>query len=126
MEWEQILSELVGFVKTSAPALWAIYRRQVLVEIVQCALWLACSLWCCFALEKLGKRLMKLHNDAEEKRKQNAHYTLKSDMDIGAWIAWGTSVLCAFISLALVSGIIGYIINPDYYIIEMMLMAIGK
>jgi len=39
MEWESALAQLVEFVETAAPMVWAMARRQVIVSMIQSAAW---------------------------------------------------------------------------------------
>ncbi len=105
MEWKQILSELVGFVKDAAPALWAIYRRQVFVYGIKSLFF---SAFFCVTSIKVY-RATKDSND--------------EDIE---WLGiFGTFVFVC-ISVFLFAYGLERLANPDYYVIQMMLMAIGK
>lgn len=110
MDWQQVLGELVGFVKEAAPAVWMIYRRQVVVQVLQYGLWAVTAAIASVALFRLGKRVAKLD---------------EYDADLFATMAYFCFAIAVVLSITFVCNVLGRVVNPDYYIIEMMLSALN-
>jgi len=124
MEWEQVLGELIEFVKSAAPQLWEIYRRQVFVGVAQCVLACILLIIAIVVLFRIGSSAMKRYREAEEEKRRNRYASTSSD-DIGAIFAWVTAGVLVALLLVLFNSIIGRAINPDYYVIQMLLGTIG-
>ena len=119
MEWEQILTELVRFVRDAAPPVWEIYRRQVVIVSVQYTLWALVFCGIGFLSFKTGNAAMKKYKEVS----RDCHSF--STGDVAAYLMWAIAALLSAIAFAFASDTIGRLINPDYYVIQMMLSAVG-
>ena len=75
-------------------------------------------------LFRIGSSAMKRYREAEEEKRRNRYASTSSD-DIGAIFAWVTAGVLVALLLVLFNSIIGRAINPDYYVIQMLLGTIG-
>lgn len=111
METGDLLRELVQFLEQAAPMVWAVARRQVWVIAVQqsiAILGLGTVAWL------LGKQYWKISSNRREY--------------VDPELAQGTCVLiggiCAALCVALGLGLVGRIVNPDYYAAGLLLQYI--
>ena len=109
MDWELMLGKLIELVENTAPHLWAIVVKQVYVRAAQHAFFLvvgaiglvASSRGMIRALKKKVDRSM----DVEMER-----------------ILWGMAFLFAVcLVVATTPTIIGLLVNPEYYAIELLI-----
>lgn len=121
MDWTEVLAELISFIKTASPEIWAIVRRQVIVEGLQLTFWAIIFAIGAVAGGKLTKvlqvRIEKRFGD-DDKRHYSSNY---GDAAIGVVAVAVVAITCGIVSLGLLSGAAGRFINPDYYAIKLLL-----
>ncbi len=104
-----ILGKLIEFVENASPAIWEIAQRQVMVNTARATLWAVVVTIVCGVLIYLTIKTYK--------------YAANEDDDFFAPFVFVSAL--AFISgikaIALVSDVMGYLINPAYYAIENIL-----
>lgn len=115
---EVILGELIELVQATAPALWAMARRQVMAYHVSNTLWGAFFFLVAIALGLVARYSKRLWAKEE----------VRSAYDYNDWTPENTeAAACVGIVGALVVGIlcfhkvVMYSINPDYYAIKVLL-----
>ena len=115
MEWSELFNELVELVKTAAPALWAIARRQVYAEAVGeifAALAFGAITYVCLCMFRWFK------SKAVDPKKDCY------DRD-GWWVGTVCSAIAAggffFGVLIPLCNAIKYLINVDYYAIQILI-----
>ena len=108
------LSDLVEFIKGASPALWAIARQQVLVDMVSCLLWLAISIGAVCACVTWFKWARKKAVEEDISRTARENYWFAT------WVAIVIGGIFTLIALLLLSTSIRMKINPDYYAIRVL------
>lgn len=102
---EELLRELVEFVKTASPELWAILIKQVKVEAVTDAMWVGAFLLCVWLLYKFVIRRILMEEDDFDR-----------NMELGfAWLVEASLLLTAF---RFTIGIVRHLSNPEFYCIQ--------
>ena|SRR3990167_7014669 len=116
---EELLQKLIDIVLNTAPELWRIAVRQVIVNGVRNALFFIISMIAIFIFPKVLRRL-----EEEYRRAKNDPERYHADEEfpymvgkIFAWVFLGIAVLVAFLTL---DATIGYLANPEYYAIKVL------
>lgn len=107
MDWKDILWELVQMIENAAPHTWAIALRQVMVMAYKAGMWAGVGLLLATVGGWIGIR--------------NAVRCSKSKYDDPS--GWQILATCSIIgggaiALSSLTGLIGYVGNPEYYAIE--------
>lgn len=114
---DKLLTELINMVKNAAPALWAIARRQVLVESIEWAIGFVFFVGLCVLLLIWWK-----HINAWKRSEDFGGYSDDAEYDTQKWIIIAMSVLMACINvLVILPEVYGRLINPDYYAIYVLI-----
>lgn len=109
MELQDVLTQLVLFVEEAAPAVWAIAMKQVMVRTIKRIVWTILSAIAVPFLWKLAKHQRELHDD-------------EFDLyDAGYVLSLIAMAVCIILGIANGLAIIGYLLNPEYYAIELLL-----
>jgi hypothetical protein len=107
---DELIQKLIEFVETASPVLWESAYRQVYVEVAQLVIVIIVAI-----LLGLGGFALR------RKQKQ-----LDGDDDGILWLPisslWVCSVACLWMG---VSGIIGHLLNPNWYAIKILLGLAG-
>lgn len=115
MEWKDFLYELVEMVKNTAPALWQIAYRQVMIEAFQM------GVWSFFVLTvSIGLNCGRTALWAKAKSGDLDRYDRESHMGAG-WAAAFMSAFFLVLFTGLLVGIVSRLINPDYYAIAILI-----
>jgi len=127
MEWQDLLGELVTFVKSAAPDLWAIMRQQVMIDVVRFRLWgyvtgvLGGILLILFTVSLIQYR--RIVNGMKARREWG------NDGD--GWMGTAiTAIIFAvpllFTAISLFADAYARSFNPDYYVIKQLIGMIAK
>jgi hypothetical protein len=115
---ENLLQQLIDLVKSAAPALWEIALRQVQVRVVIDIIWLIGMLAAAVGLAIALRGGFRKY--------QSQEHNIYSD-DFGLWmllIFEGVAELVLLgITISLITEIISYSMNPNYYAIQVLLNA---
>lgn len=117
MNWQDLLGELVALVKTTAPEVWTIARRQVTAEAVEMGIW---ALW----LLILAGASLWFARYGRLRASRNRDEWGYSEWDLAYTSAYILSTGLSLIVLGLFVGLVKRFINPDYYTIEILLSLI--
>lgn len=113
---EDMLRELIEFVKSASPMIWETFQRQVQVQIFQLIFWAvvlslvggACAVICYKTYKKV------------QDKKDESYYSNTDDVMIMLF-----SALAALAGLAIglinVTDAVSRMINPDFYTIQLIL-----
>ena len=107
---EEVLSKLVEFIGSASPVIWETARRQVVVDLVQCIVWMVLFAAVAYACVKWSKYFWRKHQED----KYGCH-----EVSVGFLI--GGAVFAVIIVAVLLTHIIGVAINPNYYAIRLLL-----
>lgn len=107
---EEVLSKLVEFVESASPVIWETARRQVIVDLVQCIVWMAVCAAIAYICIKWSKHFWRKHQED----KYEAYDMPAIFLALGAAIAF-------FVGIGLLSHVIGVAVNPNYYAIRLLL-----
>jgi len=110
---EEILSQLISIVQDTAPALWAIARRQVISTAVTMAIWFVICLISTVVLVRVAEY------GRDQSREDNY-----SDWDVGVAFSIAGAVATLVIAAILACSIVQYLVNPEYYTIKVLLSLI--
>ena len=108
---EDILLRLIDIVQETAPALWAIARRQVAANIAEVAIWFV---FCAIAAIALA---FVTRHGVREYRKNDYN----SSWELGAVFSGIGSVGCALVAFGLSTSLVKYLINPEFYAIKVLM-----
>ena len=110
MEWETLLQQLIDLVEQTAPKLWVIAVKQVYVQAAQSGIFLLVSLIAIPALWKASKAayLEKIQRYSDTVEMKRFFFPL------GVVMAIVIAVVSTFF-------LAGYLINPEYYAIELLM-----
>jgi len=109
MEWESALAQLVEFVETAAPMVWAMARRQVIVSMIQSAAWaIGLALYARWGILKV-----KQYDDIDDLLDDPIGF-FNIFATIGAYIA-------VPVAIGLAVGVASRLINPDFYAMQLLL-----
>jgi len=108
---QEILSQLVEFIKNASPTVWGILLKQVYVNATSFLIWFFILLFISFALFKLG-------NYGRKKSKED-------NDDIGWFIGYLLSYICSgtllIVSLSNFTDAMVRFANPEFYVIQFIL-----
>ena len=107
---EEILSQLISIVQDTAPALWAIARRQVVADLVTMVIWLVICLVATIVLVKVAKYGMVQY----QKDRYSAWDMVAAFSVIGA-------ITTAVATVGVTCSIAQYLVNPNYYTIKVLM-----
>lgn len=107
MNMDEALIELVKAIQAVAPSVWEIYMKQVIVNGIQDAIWILIMVVLgIICVPRIGRFLEEL-----------------DDSTIPP-LVWLIVALFGSIPLFLLLDLIGYFVNPEYYVIKLMLETI--
>lgn len=106
---EEILQQLISLVQETAPAVWAIARRQVMSNTIISVIWTILSLLSSVALARLTKYCHK----KEQEDKYSNWAIVKPFAALFAAVAF-------FAVFLLLTDVVRYLVNPDYYSIKVL------
>jgi len=121
---EDILNRLISIVQDAAPALWAIARRQVLASIAGNAIWILFLVIATGVLAWATRFYYGRYTKWREWKQREHHRQIVYDDDDGIGgmtFAILGAVFTTFLMFVLVTGMVKYLINPDYYAIQVLL-----
>jgi len=110
---EEILRHLMEIVQETTPAVWAIAKRQVASIVVQM---LVCCVLCLIGtvvLVRLAAFCQRKHHDTFD------------DWDVARSFSLAGAVASGVFATALAIDLIMHLVNPDYYVIKVLLSLIG-
>lgn len=105
---EQVLQELIEFVKSASPLVWETLYRQVYVEALGVFLWVIGLVVAIVTLIRLAKW----------SKQQEDEDTDWEGFDITLYVA---SALIGVFAFGLLISVVKYIANPNYYAIKLIL-----
>ena len=108
MEYQELLGQLVEFVQEVAPMVWRIAMKQVMVEAVQWGMAAVFSLMVVAVLVLVARYFYKKCNEDNE------------DIENVLFPSALAVILFAF-SLFFVAEVVGRLINPEFYAIQLLL-----
>jgi len=108
---EVILGELIDMVQATAPMLWAIAQRQVLVNTVGSAVWAGLCI-----LVTIVSGLAACHCVQQYREKG-----FSSSWDMAAILTGAVACTALIVALCCLNSVVIYIANPGYYAIKVLL-----
>lgn len=117
---EDLLRELIEFVKSASPMIWETFRRQVQVEIFQLVFWTVVLLAVSLVCTRLAYKTATNIKTAKEENKDRFY---RSDVDEVMILMFSLTASVAALTIGLmnISDAISRIINPDFYTIQLIL-----
>jgi len=100
---EELLRELIEFVKDASPVVWAALYKQVYVQAIQGLLWMSAPI--IFLLLLLKRKVREW---------------LSEPIEIAIW-GWALRLAAFLLVILLLGYAIGRFINPDYYAMKLIL-----
>lgn len=107
---KELLTELISFIKGTAPELWRIAQQQVTVTIYQNVTWIGSFIVAIIVLTFIFMY-------ARQRVKENTF----SDWETVLIIAPIFIVFSVIAVLVFANDLIGYVMNPEYYAIKVLL-----
>lgn len=120
MDWQDALYEIMEIVKSTAPHLWRIARRQVYAEVAQRGIWTLVIIASSVGLWKLRIMAYKLDKEAKEEAEETCSW-YGDGWKTTAWVCTVLSSVCIIIAFSVLAGMVMRLINPDYYAIQILL-----
>ena len=112
---DQVLQELVDFLKAASPVVWEALYRQVYVIALSKIIWAFGLAFLIFGAMKLSKKAWEWHEE------DNGF----GDYNQLAYFCYGFRVIVGVVSFGLVVSAIMRIANPNYYAINLILQKLG-
>lgn len=106
---EELIRRLIEFLETASPHVWEVVGRQVLVVTVQSFVWFFIAIAVAVLCAVWAKKEFATHN-----KKYDMH-------DMNGQILAGLAAVATTIAAFLMSDIVGYVLNPDYRAIKILL-----
>lgn len=113
---EQIISELINFVKEASPELWRIAVRQSFVSAAQQGL--ACVGLLVAAIYSIIMNRRMLRNKDEDRYHSTDYYA-------GAVVFGVLAFIFLFFFIMILGEVVGYVLNPEYYAIKSLTDLVG-
>lgn len=114
---DNLIQQLIDLVKQTAPALWAIARRQVLVESIEWAIGFVFFIGLCVLL-----LIWWEHINVWKRSEDFGGYSDEESFSTQKWIIIAMSVMLTFVNvLVILPEVYGRLINPDYYAIHVLI-----
>ena len=107
---EEILRELLAFIKDASPFVWQTLYKQVYVEVFGKFIWALVWLCCTVALLRFKKYAFRQYEIYDD-----------SMWDVWAWLSFIGSGITIFIFFIFLVSAIQWLLNPDFYIIRYLL-----
>lgn len=107
---DELIVRLIGFVESTAPAVWEIAQKQVAVQVVNNLLWVFVSIAC-------GVVCLRFARVAIQKYKDDTY----SAWDLVGGLLYAGSVVSLIVLLTCLSAAIFRLVNPDYYALYALL-----
>ena len=111
----ELLKELVEYIKTASPQLWAILIKQAYVEAVGHLLWTMFLMGVTYALYRVGKW--------SQVKKENDEF---SDWEYAAIFSYLVAGITFIIGFAFLVSTTKWFINPEFYAIRYILQQLGS
>jgi len=111
---QDLLSQLLQFVKEASPVIWSVYVRQVYLTATAELTWMAALVTICLVLDRICRKAKKYLKE---------HYD--EDWTVVVWVSTAGLVVCALIAFGLVISALMKFGNPDYYAIKFMLASVA-
>lgn len=111
---DELLKELIEFIKSASPMVWETFQRQVYVAAAYSIVWGVIALVSGIALLWLARYWYN------KKQQISDHYD-RLDYSMGTWLSviLGVSILAG--SLAFFMDAAAHYMNPNYYTIQLIL-----
>ena len=109
---EEILRKLVEFIENASPVIWAAASRQVAVNAIRTILAAIVFLVATLVLARLAAYCNKRYHEDERE---------SEDWNVGRWTSITLGLVFFVIFLILAIGVIGPLVNPDYYAIQVLI-----
>jgi hypothetical protein len=103
-----VFVQLLEMVKEVSPAVWAMARRQVTVDIVSSGVWTVISAGGAYGLIYVGRRSWLSYKDSLTKT------TYGNANDLPAYLCFVFGGILALISVVALNYFLGTLANPDY------------
>lgn len=107
---EELIKRLIEFLETASPFVWQVVNKQVLVLTIQSIFWCIVTAVIAFVCAIWAKKEYAKHKEEP----QDMHEIYVVFLSIGAAFA-------LIVAFCLASEVVGYLINPDYRAIKIML-----
>jgi hypothetical protein len=127
---ETIIQKLIDFIETASPVVWEAAYRQVYVEAISNFLvflgLVALSVICYRYFTEFRDESIRLNKILDETNGYTGGTRSKrDDANIASVFFAVCIVLFAGISVFIIGGVIGRVINPDYYAIKILAGMVG-
>jgi uncharacterized membrane protein YjjP (DUF1212 family) len=116
VNWEEAIAELIELVKTSAPHLWFIARRQVYAQVLGSGFAVLAS-----ALTVLGCKITVTYAKKRDREEEESRRFYSGEWFVAVVGAIIVGVVAAFLGLTFLYDVIVRLYNPDYYAIKVLI-----
>lgn len=110
----EVLSELVAFLKEASPLVWSALIKQVYIEASANIAWAVGLVVVCVLLAKLGNYGRKIYEEDD-----------MSDWEIGQWFAYAGSAISGLVAFGLFVSALMHFANPEFYAIRYIISTLG-
>lgn len=119
---DQVLQKLIEFLENASPLVWNTLIKQVYVEAFSTIAWAILLIFFCIAALVVAQKL-KIEGDKEITK---GRYDEDNNPYFGmVWASRLASLILGIVSFSFVITAIQYIINPEYYAIQMIIKSIS-
>ena len=112
---ENELLQLIEILETASPTVWAIARHQVLVVLIQSAIWLIAFIIATYICTRLAFHFWK----ESKKDARNAH-------DITVILMSMFAVIACLVALEFLGRVVGAAVNPDFCAVRQILLILEQ
>jgi len=123
MNWEEAIAELIGLVKSAAPALWEVARRQAYANAAQKGIALLMMISAIGLLVRGARKAELAYTKAVKEHDGVPRWKwIRTEEDNGGyWFLMFCAVLTGVFATLLAGDLVAQLINPDYYAIKVII-----